>query len=162
MSTYSREEMHEMVRRWLAVNDKAEREGNWRYLADFYSDDCVYGWDTPKGKYEFVGRETIRETCVGNAMDPYQGWTYPYDKIVIDEEKAEVFVTWWQVPPGAPMREDGSAMKVMGASWFKYAGHYQWSEQLDMYDYTTITNLIKECVEKGILAKMPLMSVDQV
>ena len=30
MSAYSREEMEEMMRRWLAVNDKAEREGNWR------------------------------------------------------------------------------------------------------------------------------------
>ena len=39
--------MEEMVNRWLAVNDKAEREGNWRCLADFYTDDCIYGWDTP-------------------------------------------------------------------------------------------------------------------
>ena len=30
-----------------------------------------------------------------------------------------------------------------------------------MYDYTTITNLIKECVEKGILKEMPLMSSEQ-
>ena len=28
-----------------------------------------------------------------------------------------------------------------------------------MYDYTNITNLIKECVEKGILKEMPKMSV---
>ena len=82
-----------MMRRWLAVNDKAEREGNWRCLADYFSEDCVYGWDTPNGKYEFTGRETIRETCVGAAMDPYQGWTYPYDKIVIDETRGEAFVT---------------------------------------------------------------------
>lgn len=30
MSAYSREEMEEMVKRWLAVNDKAERSGDWR------------------------------------------------------------------------------------------------------------------------------------
>ena len=53
-------------------------------------------------------------------------------------------------------------MKVIGASWFKYGGNYQWSEQLDMYDYTSITNLIKECVEKGILKEMPVMSAQQV
>ena len=35
MSAYKREEMEEMMRRWLAVNDKAEQEGNWRHLADF-------------------------------------------------------------------------------------------------------------------------------
>ena len=153
MSEYSREEMEEMMQRWLAVNDKAEREGNWRSLADL---------DTPNGKYEFNDRETVRETCVGAAMDPYAGWTYPYDKIVIDETRGEAFVTWWQTPPGAPVREDGSEMKVIGASWFKYGGNYQWSEQLDMYDYTSITNLIKECVEKGILKEMPVMSAQQV
>ncbi len=96
MSAYSREEMEEMMRRWLAVNDKAEQEGNWRHLADFYTDECVYGWDTPNGKYEFIGREVIRETCVGAAMDPYKGWTYPYDKIVIDE--FATVVVFEQVP----------------------------------------------------------------
>ena len=33
---------------------------------------------------------------------------------------------------------------------------------MDMYDYTNIVNLITECVEKGILDEMPLMSKDQV
>ena len=57
---------------------------------------------------------------------------------------------------------DGSEMKVIGASWFKYGGNYQWSEQLDMYDYNNITNLVKECVEVGVLTEMPKMSADQV
>lgn len=162
MSQYTREEMEETMRRWIAVNEQAEREGNWRVLADMYTDDCVYGWDTPNGKYEFVGREVIRETCVGAAMDPYKGWTYPYDKIVIDETRGAAMVTWWQVPPGAPTREDGSEMRVIGASFLKYAGNYLWCEQLDMYDYTQITNLIVECVEKGILKEMPVMSSEQV
>lgn len=95
-------------------------------------------------------------------MDPYKGWTYPYDKIVIDESRGEAFATWWQTPPGAPSREDGSPMKVIGASWFKYGGNYQWCEQMDMYDYGAITNLIKECFDKGIIKELPLMSTDQV
>ncbi|MGI9327979.1 MAG: hypothetical protein ACR2PZ_22355 [Pseudomonadales bacterium] len=161
MSLCNRQELEEMMRRWLAANDKAERTGDWRGLADCFSEACIYGWETPNGKYEFTGREVIRETCVGAAMDPYQGWTYPYDKIVLDEEKGEVFATWHQVPPGAPKREDGSEMKVIGASWFKYGGNYEWSEQMDMYDYGNIVSLIEECVEKGILDKMPLMSKDQ-
>ena len=52
-------------------------------------------------------------------------------------------------------------MKVIGASWFRYGGDYQWAEQMDMYDYGNIVGLIEECVEKGILEKMPLMSKDQ-
>ena len=31
-----------------------------------------------------------------------------------------------------------------------------------MYDYTNITNLIVECVEKGVLKEMPKMSSEQV
>ena len=162
MANYTRDEIEEMMRRWIAVNDKAEQEGNWRHLADFYTTDVIYGWDTPNGKYEVNGRETVRENCVGAAMDPYKGWTYPYDKIVVDETRGEAFCTWWQTPPGAPTREDGSAMRVIGASWFRYGGDYQWSEQLDMYDYTNITNLILECVDKGILKAMPKMSSEQV
>ena len=162
MANYTRDEIEEMMRRWIAVNDKAEREGNWRHLADFYTTDVIYGWDTPNGKYEFNGREAVRETCVGAAMDPYKGWTYPYEKIVIDETRGQAFCTWWQTPPGKPTREDGSEMKVIGASWFRYGGDYQWSEQLDMYDYTNITNLILECVDKGILKAMPKMSSEQV
>ena len=53
-------------------------------------------------------------------------------------------------------------MKVIGASYFQYGGDYQWSEQLDLYDYTNIINLIKECVEKGVLKEMPVMSSEQV
>ena len=34
MATVNREEMEEMMRRWIAVNDKAEQEGNWRHLAE--------------------------------------------------------------------------------------------------------------------------------
>ncbi len=116
MRERAREEMEEMMRRWIAVNDKAEQEGNWRHLADFYTENVVYGWDTPNGTYEFIGRESVRDTCVGAAMDPYKGWTYPYDKIVIDPSRGEAFCTWWQTPPGAPVREDGSEMKVIGAS----------------------------------------------
>ena len=44
MAAYSREEMEEMMQRWLAVNDRAQREGNWRHLADFYTEDVIYGW----------------------------------------------------------------------------------------------------------------------
>ena len=158
---FSREEMEEMMNRWLAVNDKAEQEGNWRHLADFYNEDTIYKWDTPKGWYQAIGADEIRETCVGSAMDPYQGWTYPYEKIVIDHVKGEAFCTWWQVPPGAPKREDGSEMKVIGASWFKYGGDYKWSEQLDIFDYQKITDLIGELVQGGYIDAPPRMSVEE-
>ena len=45
MSAYSREEMEEMMKRWIAVNDKAEQEGNWRHLADFFQPHAVFTGD---------------------------------------------------------------------------------------------------------------------
>ena len=86
MAAYPRAELEEMVQRWLAANVKSQTEGNWRYLADYFTEDAYYCWDIPGGLYQAKGRENIRATCMGDAMDPYQGWTYPYLKIVIDEK----------------------------------------------------------------------------
>ena len=58
-----------MVKRWLVVNDKAEREGNWRQLADYFAEDIKYGWETPNGKYHVKGVNSFRLIKV-----PNQGW----------------------------------------------------------------------------------------
>ncbi len=145
-----------MVQRWVAANARAEREGNWRPLADFYSADAYYCWDIPGGLYEARGREQIRATCVGDAMDPYAGWTYGYDKIVIDEHTGECFASWWQTPPGAPTRADGSPMRIIGASWFRYGGNYQWCEQRDFYDFGKTMEFIDECADRGLVSPLAM------
>ncbi len=156
MPKYPREELEAMVERWVNANARAEREGNWRPLADFYTEDAYYCWDVPGGLYEARGREQIRATCVGDAMDPYAGWTYGYDKIVIDEHKGECFASWWQTPPGAPTRADGSPMRIIGASWFKYGGGYQWREQRDFYDFGKTMEFIDECADRGLISELAM------
>lgn len=158
---YTREELEKTMDIWLKANQKAEQTGDWRCLADCYTEDCYYAWDIPGGVYEARGRENIRETCVGDAMDPYAGWTYPYEKIVIDEKKGEAFCWWWQVPPkdstnNALKNADGSPMRVIGASWFKYGGNYQWQEQRDFYDFGKTMEFIDQCADKGALSELAM------
>jgi hypothetical protein len=125
-------------------------------MADLYAEDAYYCWDIPGRLYEARGREQIRETCVGDAMDPYAGWTYPYEKIVIDEHTGEVFAMWWQVPPTAPRRPDGSAIRVIGASWFRYGGNDVWAEQRDLYDFGKTMAMIDEVAEMGLLSPLAM------
>ena len=156
MPSYPRQEMEEMVTRWLAANTRAESEGDWRPMADLYSEDAYYCWDIPTGLYEARGRETIRTTCLGDAMDPYLGWTYPYDKIVIDEQCGQVMASWRQVPPGNPRRADGSEYSVVGCSWFQYGGGFLWSEQRDFYDFGKTMAMIDDMAELGVLSDLAL------
>lgn len=153
---WTREELEKTMKRWLKANQKAEETGDWRGLADCYTEDCYYAWDIPGGLYEARGRENIRATCVGDAMDPYAGWTYPYEKIVIDEKKGEAFCWWWQVPPGKLQNKDGSPMRVIGASWFKYGGNHQWKEQRDFYDFQKTMEFIDQCADKGVLSDLAM------
>lgn len=156
MAACTRAELEKTMEIWLAANDKAEKTGDWRCLADVYTEDAYYCWDIPGGLYEARGRENIRATCVGDAMDPYAGWTYPYQKIVIDEVKGECFCSWYQVPPGAPKRADGSPMQIIGASWFKYGGDHKWSEQRDFYDFAKTMEFIDECADMGIMSPLAM------
>lgn len=156
MSGCTREELEQTMQVWLDANKRAEETGDWRCLADCYTDDAYYCWDIPGGVYEARGKENIRETCVGDAMDPYKGWTYPYEKIVMDERKGEAFCWWWQVPPGNLKNDDGSPMRVIGASWFKYGGDLKWSEQRDFYDFGKTMEFIDQCADKGVLSELAM------
>lgn len=152
----TRAELEKTMKRWLKANQKAEATGDWRILADCYTENCYYAWDIPGGLYEARGRENIRAACVGDAMDPYAGWTYPYEKIVLDKKKGEAFCWWWQVPPGGLKNADGSPMRVIGASWFKYGGNYQWQEQRDFYDFGKTMEFIDQCADKGVLSDLAM------
>lgn len=160
MVVCTREELEKTMEIWLAANAKAEATNDWRCLADCYTEDAYYCWDIPGGLYEARGRENIRATCVGDAMDPYAGWTYPYEKIVIDEKKGEAFCMWWQTPPKKQGRAlidaNGKPMRICGASWFKYGGDYKWCEQRDFYDFSKTMEFIDQCADLGVLSPVAL------
>ncbi len=55
MPKFPREELEEMMRRWVAANDEAGKKGNWEPMARFYTEDAIYTWNNGPD-YEFVAR----------------------------------------------------------------------------------------------------------
>ena len=55
MPTFPRAEMDEMMRRWLAANERAEAARDWKPMADFYTEDAEYTWNLGPNE-EFVAR----------------------------------------------------------------------------------------------------------
>ena len=88
MPAYPRAEMEEMVERWLAANKAGEAKKDWKHMADLYTEDATYGWNVgPNDEFMAVGREEIREIALGLEMAGLEGWTYPYQKVLIDEQQ---------------------------------------------------------------------------
>jgi hypothetical protein len=86
--------MENFVERWLEVNRQAEDRGDWRMLADFYTDDATYGWNIgSKEDVMCVGIDEIRDVAVGLEMDGLENWRYPYQRLIIDDKLGEV-VGW--------------------------------------------------------------------
>ncbi|MBI2169913.1 MAG: nuclear transport factor 2 family protein [Actinobacteria bacterium] len=154
MPSYPRDEMEEMVERWLAANRSAEEERDWRPLADLYTEDATYGWNLgPKEEFMVVGRDQIREIALGLEMVGLEHWTYPYETLLIDERKAQVIGLWRQVADAT--RADGSPYEVVGigGSWFRYAGNFQWSWQRDFFDFGNVVALFVEMIQDGTLSE---------
>ena len=90
MASHPREVLDDWVERWLEANRTAEREGDWKVLADFYADDATYGWNIgPKEDVMCVGIDEIRDIALGLEMEGLENWQYPYQKVIIDAEPPE-------------------------------------------------------------------------
>ena len=153
MAAFERAELEEMVERWLQVNREAEAAGDWRPMAEMYTEDATYGWNYgPDTDFMAVGRDEIREYALGNEMAGLDGWTYPYEEIVIDEAKGMVVGFWRQVADAR--REDGSSYEVhgIGGSWFRYAGDFMWNWQRDWFDFGNAAALFMEMMGADVLS----------
>ena len=94
MPSFPRAELDEMVRRWLKENERCEQAGDWRPLAEMYTEDATYGWHVgPREEFMAIGREEIRELALGQEMEGLEGWTYPYQSFLIDDRQGEVIDT---------------------------------------------------------------------
>src|SRR5690606_11510344 len=130
MPSFPREELEAMVDYWLEANRRCEEAGDWRPLADLYTEDATYGWNVgPKQDFMAVGRDEIRDIALGQEMGGLDGWIYPYQSILIDERKGEVVGFWKQVADAK--RPDGTPYEVLGigGSWVRFAGRRAWSGQ---------------------------------
>ena len=90
MTAYPRAELDAMVEHWLQANLDAEASGDWRSLADCFTEDATYGWNFgPKEHFMAVGRDEIRDIALGQEMGGLDGWQYPYEELIIDETNSE-------------------------------------------------------------------------
>ena len=154
MPAYPYEELEEMVRRWLGVNRRAQDEGDWKPMADMYTEDATYGWNLGPGEeFMAVGRREIVDFALGTEMAGLEGWRYPYERVLVDDRIGEVVGFWRQVAD-AP-RPDGSEYEVagLGGSWFRYAGDFKWSWQRDFFDLGNVTALFIEMIKSDTLSE---------
>jgi hypothetical protein len=152
--SYPREEIEEMVERWLQANRDAEAAGDWKLMADLYTEDATYGWNYgPDTEFMAVGRDEIRELALGVEMEGLGGWEYPYQAKIIDPEQGYFVGFWKQVAGGT--REDGTPYEIagIGGSWFHYAGDYLWDWQRDWFDYGNAAALFIELMGEGKLSE---------
>jgi hypothetical protein len=152
MPAFPRAELDEMMRRWHVANEDAEAAGDWKPMAAFYTEDAEYTWNLgPNEDFIARGRQQIRDWVLGTEMEGLEGWTYPYDKVLIDAQQGEVVAFWRQVAPG--QRPDGTPYEIrgVGGSWFRYAGNYQWAEQRDFFDFGNAMALFMELIQAGAL-----------
>lgn len=153
MPAFPREELEAMVEKWLDVNRQAEASGDWRVMAECYAEDATYGWNYgAQTDFMAVGREEIREVALGLEMEGLDGWEYPYEEVVIDDQKGWVIGLWRQVADAT--REDGTQYEVhgIGGSWFRYAGNFQWNWQRDWFDFGNAAALFLEMMTDGVLS----------
>lgn len=153
MPAYPRQELDDMVARWLEANRTAQERRDWRPMAELYAEDATYGWNVGPGEeFMAVGRDEIRDFALGTEMEGLQGWVYPYQRVLVDERAGEVVGFWRQISDAT--RPDGEPYEVagIGGSWFGYGGNGQWAWQRDWFDLGNVTALFMEMIKAGTLS----------
>ncbi len=152
MPSTRRQELEDFVERWLDANREAELKGDWQGLADFYADDATYGWNIgPKEDVMCVGIDEIRDIALGLEMAGLEGWSYPYQRVVIDDVKGEVVGFWKQVATDS----EGVDREIygIGGSWFRLNANNKIEWQRDFFDFGHVQKLYLELMKAGKLSK---------
>jgi hypothetical protein len=77
MASFTRDQLDSWVERWLQANKDSEAAGDWKNLADFYTEDATYGWNIgPKEDVMCVGRDEIHDVALGLEMEGLENWVY--------------------------------------------------------------------------------------
>jgi len=154
MAALPRDQLEDFVQRWLTANRDAERAGDWTALAEFYADNATYGWNIgPKEDVMCTGKDEIREIALGLEMAGLQGWTYPYQKVVIDDRIGEVVGFWKQVAlAGDGTESEPREIYGIGGSWFRLDrdGLIEW--QRDFFDFGHVQKLYLDLMKEGKLS----------
>lgn len=144
--TRTRDEVRQMLDRWLETNREAEASGDWAGLADYYAPDATYRYTIGAfGSREAIGRDAVRALVMERDMIGFQGWTFPYEWIVIDGEK--VMTKWYMQPPFE--RPDGTPYRVLGMSSIKLNDDLEIVEMEDSMDIAALLALMEEMKAAG-------------
>lgn len=151
--SFPREELEEMMQRWLQANIDAEKEGDWsKHLGPLYTEDAEYSWNIgPNEEFIAHGRKEICDIALGYQMKGFEKWKYPYHDIIIDDKRGTIIGFWKQQAPY--LRADGTPYEAAGTggSWFEYAGNFQWRWQRDFFDLGNTKALFFELAGAGLL-----------
>ena len=146
----SRNELEAWSDRWLKANQEAEKAGDWKPLADFYTEDATYGWNIgPKEDVMCVGRDEIRDVALGLEMEGLENWVYEYQRVLIDEKQNEIVGFWKQVATDS----DGKSQEIygIGGSWFRLNDHGLIEWQRDFFDFGHVQKAFLKLIESGDL-----------
>jgi hypothetical protein len=147
----SREQLEKWVDEWLEANRVAERNGDWKPLADFYTDDATYGWNIgPKEDVMCVGRDEIRDVALGLEMEGLENWNYEYQKVLIDEKQNEIVGFWKQIVN----KSDGTRDEIygIGGSWFRLNASLKVEWQRDFFDFGHVSSMFGKLIGSGDLS----------
>ena len=149
-SKASREQLDEWVERWLQANKDAEAAGDWKPMADFYTEDATYGWNIgPKEDVMCVGRDQIRDVALGLEMEGLENWVYEYQKVLVDEKLGEIVGFWKQIAT----KGDGTKDEIygIGGSWFRLNDQLLIEWQRDFFDFGHVQKAFIKLIESGDL-----------
>jgi hypothetical protein len=149
-SSSKRADFEDWVQRWLQANRDAEAAGDWKPMADFYTEDATYGWNIgPKEDVMCVGRDQIRDVALGLEMEGLENWVYEYQKTLIDEEQNEIVGFWKQIA----IKSDGSRDEIygIGGSWFRLNDQLLIEWQRDFFDFGHVQKAFMKLIESGDL-----------
>lgn len=146
----SREQLEDWVERWLQANRDAEAAGDWKPLADFYTDDATYGWNIgPKEDVMCVNKDEIRDVALGLEMEGLENWVYEYQKVLIDDKQNEIVGFWKQIAN----KSDGTSDEIygIGGSWFRLNDQLLIEWQRDFFDFGHVQKAFMKLIESGDL-----------
>jgi hypothetical protein len=146
----SREQLDDWVARWLKANQDGEKAGDWKNLADFYTDDATYGWNIgPKEDVMCIGKDEIRDVALGLEMEGLENWVYEYQKVIIDEKLGEIVGFWKQIAN----KSDGARDEIygIGGSWFRLNDDLLIEWQRDFFDFGHVQKAFIKLIESGDL-----------
>jgi hypothetical protein len=151
-SSSKREALDGWVERWLQANKDSEKAGDWKNLADFYTDDATYGWNIgPKEDVMCVGKEQIAEIALGLEMEGLDNWVYEYQKVLVDEKQNEIVGFWKQIVH----KTDGTDDEIygIGGSWFRLNDDLLIEWQRDFFDFGHVAYMFGKLIGSGDLSE---------